>query len=151
MMWWLFVHLLVALVEGYKTVYLCHLDSYSSHVYQVPSVFQCSDGRCSCLPCLDRFPHRSCDVSAYLIICGVCSCADKGLAKGVNFNYKLGEVYLAILTLNSVQNLFISSRRFEQLYYVLCAHGAIHFLFNPPSLAIISHVRNTGRGLWHAD
>ena len=68
MMWWLFVHLLVALVEGYKTVYLCHLDSYtvtlctrylmSSHVVtmQLPT------------RCLYRFLHRP-HGSGYLTTC----------------------------------------------------------------------------------
>ena len=60
-MWWLSSHLLVPLVVGYKTVFLCHPDSYtvtmcnrylvSSHVVtvQLPT---------RCLVLVDRFLHR---------------------------------------------------------------------------------------------
>ena len=60
---------LVALVEGYKTVYLCHLDSYtvtvcigylvSSHVVTVQLLTRCL---------VDRFLHRH-HGSWYLITC----------------------------------------------------------------------------------
>ena len=61
--------LLVALVEGYKTVYLCHLDSYTVTVYQVQSIS--SHEVTVQLPtwCLvDRFLHRP-HGSGYLIMC----------------------------------------------------------------------------------
>ena len=65
-MWLLYFHIQVTLMEGHKTVYLCHLDSYtvtvcagylvSSHVIvQLPT---------RCL--VDRFPHRP-HGSGYLI------------------------------------------------------------------------------------
>ena len=41
---WPFFHLLVVLVEGYKSVYLCHLDSYTMTMcYWVPSCCPCSN------------------------------------------------------------------------------------------------------------
>ena len=59
----------MALVEGYKTVYLCHLDSYtvtvcngylvSSHVVTVQLPARCL---------VDRFLHRP-NGSGYLITC----------------------------------------------------------------------------------
>ena len=59
----------MALVEGYKTVYLCNLDSYtvtvcneyalSSHVVTVQLPTRCL---------VDRFLHR-CHGSGYLITC----------------------------------------------------------------------------------
>ena len=68
-MWLLASHLLVALVEGYKTMYLCHLDSYpvavcnrylvSSHVVTVQLPTRCL---------VDRFIHRP-HGSGYLIMC----------------------------------------------------------------------------------
>ena len=43
-MWWLYFHLLVAQVAGYKTICLCHLDSYTVTVcYCIPSWYPCSD------------------------------------------------------------------------------------------------------------
>ena len=42
--WVVFFHLLVAQVEGYKTVYLYPLDSYTMIVYtESPGAFPCSD------------------------------------------------------------------------------------------------------------
>ena len=73
--WWLFFHLLVALVKGYKTMYLCYLDSYtvtvctctgylvSSHVVTVQLPTRCL---------VERFVHRP-HGSGYLITCVWCS------------------------------------------------------------------------------
>ena len=44
---WLSSHLLVALVEGYKTIYLCHLDAYLVTVL-------CITGTSSVFPCCDH-------------------------------------------------------------------------------------------------
>ena len=90
-MWWLFFHLLVALVEGYKTVYLCHLDSYtvtvctgypvSFHVVTLHLPTRClvyrflhrSHGSGYLITCVRyRFLHRS-HGSGYLITCVRCS------------------------------------------------------------------------------
>ena len=68
-MWRLSPHLLVALVEGYKTLYLSHLDSYTvpvctgylvfSHVVTVKLPTRCL---------VYKFLHRS-HGSGYLITC----------------------------------------------------------------------------------
>ena len=56
------------LVEGYKTMYLCHLDSYKVTVYWVSSVFPCSDWQLPTRCLVDRFLHRP-HGSGYLITC----------------------------------------------------------------------------------
>ena len=68
-MWCLSSHLLVALVEGYRTVYLCHLDSYTMTVcngYLVSSHVVTVQLPTMCL--VDRFLHRPYS-SGYIITC----------------------------------------------------------------------------------
>ena len=69
MMWWQSSHLQVALVEGYKTVYLCHLDSYTVTVcngYLVSSQVVTVQLPTRCL--VGRFLHRP-HSSGYIITC----------------------------------------------------------------------------------
>ena len=69
-MWSLSSHLRVALVEGYKTEYLCHLDSYTVTVcsgYLVSFRVVTVQLPTRCL--VDRFLHRP-HGSRYLIPCG---------------------------------------------------------------------------------
>ena len=59
----------MALVEGYKTVYLCHLDSYTVAVYKgylVSSHLVTVQLSSRCL--VDKFLHRP-HGSGYLITC----------------------------------------------------------------------------------
>ena len=68
-MWWLFLYLLVALMEGYKTMYLCHLDSYTVTVctrYLVSSHVVTLQLPTRCL--VDRFLRRP-HGSGYQITC----------------------------------------------------------------------------------